>query len=164
MLTRGRTRAAWGAVGLVWLAAFKAWTAAVPASPRPLPGPPSAIASSVLFDTAALRSNAAVIRDRDPFRLERKPAQVRYDPWAHAPIAVAVVQPTVQRPTLFLVGILGGPPWQAVIEGIPGREVGVVMRPGEDAAGIRLIGINGDTAVLRGLDTTWVLTPKRAWP
>jgi len=65
--------------------------------------------------------------------------------------------------SLSLAGIVGGPPWMALIEGIPGHESGAVLIQGEEINGFRLESIRGDTAVLVGFDSTWVLVPKQVW-
>jgi hypothetical protein len=55
----------------------------------------------------------------DPFRLANVPAAVRFDPnnEANAGASIAVSPPA--RPVMTLKAIVGGPPWQAVIDGIP---------------------------------------------
>lgn len=160
--SRASALAVWAAIGVVWAASIAAWIIPIPLQPSQTLGASGSPAAPITFDTTTIRTSAALIRDRDAFRLERRPAQVRYNPWEPPSAVVTLAQPT-PRPVLALVGILGGPPWFAVIEGIPGRETGVLLRTGEDAAGIRLLRIKGDTAFLRGLDTTWVLTSKRVW-
>lgn len=145
------------------LCSIAAWATAVPASPpeeresrleaaTPAPAPP---------DTGALRKSTARLRQHNPFRLDRKPADVRYNPWE--PVAVAAPPPAPPRPPLALAGLIGGPPWSALVEGIPGREGGVLLQAGDSVNGIRLVAIRGDTAVLSGFDTTWALTARRAW-
>jgi hypothetical protein len=56
-----------------------------------------------------------------------------------------------------------GPPWQAVVEGIPGREGGVVVREGEVLGELRVRSIKRDTVVVVGFDTTWALAVRRPW-
>jgi hypothetical protein len=158
---------AWGAAGLTAMTAFVAWATIVPGlSPiDPLSTVQRAASHAALappIDTAGLAVSAARLRDRDPFRSERKPTSVRYNPWEPAPAPI-VTPPRPPRPNLALVGIVGGPPWIALVEGVPGREGGVLLREGEEAGGVRLEAILGDTVRLAGLDTTWVLTPRRAW-
>ena len=114
-------------------------------------------------DTVGLASMAATIRDRDPFRSDRKPANARFNPWQAVAAPGVIPHPAPVRPPLALVGIVGGPPWTALVEGIPGREAGVLLRVGEEAGGVRLVDIRGDQAHLSGFDTTWVLTPRRTW-
>ncbi len=111
-------------------------------------------------DTAGLGQAAARIRDRDAFRVARRPADVRFSPWG---VASRPELPPRIRPALALTGIIGGPPWSALVEGIPGRESGVLLIVGEESNGIRLTAVRGDTALLAGFDTTWALTPRRPW-
>jgi hypothetical protein len=63
-------------------------------------------------------------------------------------------------PTLALAGITGGPPWTALIEGVPGHEAGVLLRQGESAGGITATRIGRDSVHLTGLDTNWVLAQR----
>lgn len=148
---------------LVVLAAIGAWSTTVPPVPRQVRRPDASPRSPAPIDTGRLRASAAMIRHRDAFRLERRPTSVRYNPWEPVDPAAATSHPRPGRPTLTLAGLLGGPPWHAVVEGIPGREGGVLLRLGEEVLGVRLREIRGDTAVLSGFDTTWTLTTRRAW-
>lgn len=113
-------------------------------------------------DSQSIRSAAAALRNRNPFRIERSPTAVRF---GSPPVVVPppIPDPTPPRPQPVLAGIVGGPPWLAVIEGIPGREAGVLLAEGEEVGGVRLERLRGDTAVLSSQDTTWVLVPKRLW-
>jgi hypothetical protein len=150
---------AWTLAVVAGVASTWAWSTAVPAVPReprkaypavPIPPP----------DTAGLAQAAAALRDRDPFRFERKPTKVRFNPWE--PTGVTAAAPRAPaRPTLGLVGVLGGPPWNALLKGVPGREAGVVLGVGESVNGIKLTRMHGDTAFVSGFDTTWVLIPGR---
>jgi hypothetical protein len=63
---------------------------------------------------------------------------------------------------LVLAGVIG-PPWQALIEGIPGHPGAVVLRQGQRIEDMRVISITRDRAVVQGADTTWRLTLKRNW-
>ncbi len=154
--------AAWTLCGVATLAAIAAWTTAVP---RAVPGTARGrgAAPAVVVDTSGISAAAARLRDRDPFRIDRKPAPIRFTPWESAPPGGTPPRPAPIRPSLAVAGIVGGPPWIAVVEGIPGREAGVLLTVGEEANGIRLTEIRGDTARLAGFDTTWALIPRRPW-
>ncbi|HXT05158.1 MAG TPA: hypothetical protein VN760_13310 [Casimicrobiaceae bacterium] len=112
---------------------------------------------------ATLDSAAIAIVSNDAFRLANEPSAVRYDPndetrtghAANAPAAAPL------RPTMTLKAIVGGPPWQAVVDGIPGRSPGTIVRAG--AAFDRLVArrVTRDSVVFQGPDTTWVLTFQR---
>jgi len=139
-----------------------AWATAIPESPIAESSIAPGTAAPAAVDTVALGAAATRLRQRDPFRLERKPTDVRYNPWE--PV-VTVAAPTAARvrPPLTLAGLLGGPPWNALIEGIPGRENGVLLQLGDSANGVRFVALRGDTVVLAAFDTTWSLTARRAW-
>lgn len=108
---------------------------------------------------SALAVLAASIAARDPFRLDRRPPAVAFGAQPIAPTALA--DPS-RRPRLLLTGTFG-PPWQAVLEGIPGREGSVVARVGDVFGELRVRSIRRDTVVVQGADTTWKLTVRRVW-
>jgi hypothetical protein len=114
------------------------------------------------IDTRSVRSAAIELQNRNPFRMERSPTSTRFGSMEVAP-AADVAEAHVSRPNLVLAGVIGGPPWFALVEGIPGREAGVALMQGEEVNGFRLVRLRGDTAVLSGLNTTWVLLPKQVW-
>ena len=114
----------------------------VPAPPRP--------------DSDARDEAVVTIADENLFRAERaSPAEGA---------AIAAAQPMQIRqpkPVLSLRGILGGPPWDALIEGIPGHDGAVVLRAGQRSGDITVRTIRRDTVFLQGMDTTWKLTLRR---
>jgi len=140
-----------------------AWATAIPVSAieQSDTKPPRAAAAAAGTDTVALATFVTRLRLRDPFRLDRKPAEVRYNPWE--PVTGTTPAPKPAKPALTLAGLLGGPPWNALVEGIPGREGGVLVQLGDSANGVRFVALRGDTVVLAGFDTTWSLTARRAW-
>lgn len=148
---------------VVTLGSIVAWTTAVPApSSEERQSETGAPAAPAKPDSVASGKSTARLRQRDPFRLDRKPTDVRYNPWE--PVAVAApAPPPAPRPPLALAGLLGGAAWTALVEGIPGREGGVLLRVGDSVNGVKLVALRGDTAWLSGFDTTWALTPRRAW-
>src|SRR5438093_9971315 len=138
---------------LLAIASIGAWTTAVPATAIDARRTPPAAAPVPPVDTITLATAAARIRARDAFRLDRKPADVVYNPWEPtAPVS----RPAPQRslPRLGLAGLVG-PPWNALIEGVPGRESGLLLKVGEEVNGITFVAVRGDTVLLSGLDTTW---------
>jgi hypothetical protein len=119
-------------------------------TPAPILGPRSS--------TLVAASEALVTRD--PFRLERKPSGVAYTPAAEgAPPPVA----PPARPALAVVGIVGGPPWEALLDGVPGRQGSALVRRGDTLSGLRIRSITKDTVKVTGMDTTWILSVRRAW-
>jgi hypothetical protein len=110
-------------------------------------------------DGQALASHAAKTVSGDPFRIERKPANVAF---GVPPAASAPAPSAAQRPRLVVSGIIG-PPWRAVLEGIPGREGSTVVIEGQAFGELRVRSIRRDTVVVAGRDTTWKLTVRRPW-
>ena len=94
----------------------------------------------------------------DPFRLSNEPAAVRYDPATDGVAAIAAVP--VVRPTLVLKAIIGGPPWQAVIDGLPGQPPGTIAAPGTRFDKLLVRSVSRDSVVVQGPDTTWALSFK----
>ena len=113
----------------------------------------------------SLTAASTVIVERDLFRLDRRPSSVPYAPTAVDGPPSQVARPP--RPTLVVTGIVGGPPWEALVDGIPGRPASVVVRRGDvfgDSTGrlvVRRVG--PDTVIIAGMDTTWTLTVRKAW-
>ena len=68
-----------------------------------------------------------------------------------APPASSGTQPVLR-------GILGGPPWSAIIAGLPALPGAVVMRPGDTVAGFTVVRMARDTVVLRGGGRSWFVT------
>lgn len=96
---------------------------------------------------------------RDPFRLDRRPASVPFGAEEPSPVAEP---PRPARPALQLSGV-SGPPWQAVLEGLPGHEGGVVAREGDRFADLHVRLVRADSVIVDARDTTWVLRVRRAW-
>ena len=97
---------------------------------------------------------------RDPFRLERRPSGV---PYSAATEAAPPPAPRPPRPTLAVAGIVGGPPWEAIITGIPGRSEAALVRRGDTLGGFHVRSITRDTVRISGMDTMWVMTIREAW-
>ena len=117
-----------------------------------------AIPSDSIDDAASATS------DHDPFRLTREPSAVPYD--ANGEV-VTPAQPAPPKPPLALSGIVG-PPWVAVLEGVPGRTGSVLAKTGDTLARppLTLLVVHRiwrDTVVVRGADTTWTLTVYHPW-
>lgn len=133
--------------------------------PRPNTAETTGVPASHGFDARSLSRSlpdaAATIAESAPFRLDRRPASV---PYGHEPVERDLQQPTPPpSPTLFLSGIIGGPPWEAIVEGLPGGEGGVLVYAGQTLGDLRVVSIQPDTVVVAGPDTTWVLTLRRPW-
>jgi len=96
---------------------------------------------------------------RNPFRLSRVPALV---PYSLRTNSLAPVGSTL--PVLVLRGIVGGPPWQAIIDGIPEQPSGTVVRSGSVFGVLEIQTVSRDTVVVRAADSTWRLTLSRNNP
>jgi hypothetical protein len=113
---------------------------------------------SVPRSTSLVAASEALVA-HDPFRLERKPSGVAYMPALEG----ALPPPRPPRPVLSVVGIVGGPPWEALLEGVPGRPAAALVRRGDTLGGLRIRSITRDTVRITGMDTTWALSVRRAW-
>ncbi len=154
--------------GLVLLALGGAWVTGL-AITRPvvgveMPAPHSLIrprANGVVDSPIDRRSVERAIA-RPAFRADRRAPSRGYDPeQALRPDPPAA--PLVPKPTLAITGIVWGEEPAAVVEGVPGTEGSVVLRPGDSAAGLRMVRIQGDRVVIRGMDTTWQLRVREPW-
>jgi hypothetical protein len=153
---------AWAVAVMSVVSAVWAWVNSIPVAHVETGFIPPAPEASRHIDVKTILSASAVLRDRDPFRVERAPTSVRFGAAPVTPSEPAV-ETRPERPKLVLAGIVGGPPWMALVEGVPGREGGVILVQGETMNGIRLDRLWSDSAALSDSDTTWVLSPKRVW-
>ena len=110
--------------------------------------------------TGDVNHAAASLVEVDPFRAARRPSPIEYLPDLEG---APPPPPRAPRPALAISGIIGGPPWSAVLEGVPGREAGAVVHPGDTLGGVRVHAVKRDTLVITGMDTTWRLIVRRAW-
>jgi hypothetical protein len=113
--------------------------------------------SAGLLSDDSLSGAEDAIVGNDPFRLSNSPPAVRYDPAADAAPAGALITPQL-RPSLVLKAIVGGPPWQAVIDGIPGHPSGTLARAGSKFDRLTVRVVTRDSVVVQGMDTSWVLS------
>lgn len=154
-------RGLWAVTGLATIVAVlgvRAARATPAVAPRPI-APAAAEPGRVGADSIA--QAAAYVAASDPFRLSRQPAAVAYSP-ALEGLAPPVTQ-RPPRPTLVLRGIVGGPPWSAILDGVPGRDGSVVARRGDSLGTLVVRAVGRDTVIINGADTTWRLTVKRSW-
>ncbi len=94
----------------------------------------------------------------DPFRLERKPSSVPFG--APPSVGAQSARPVRVAPT---VSGLIGPPWRAVLEGIPGRAGGVLVASGDTVGGYRILRVRSNSVEVQAPDTLWRLTVRRTW-
>ena len=130
---------------------------AVVAMPIVAPAP----AAARTFAADSLANGASYIVENDPFRTSRQPPSIPYSPSLEglAPVPVA----RAPRPNFLLRGIVGGPPWSAIVEGVPGRNGAALLRKGDSLGDLVVRLVTRDTVVIKGADTTWRLTVRRAW-
>jgi len=118
----------------------------------------------VLLSDDSLATLEERIVARDPFRLSNRASAVRYDAFADATVLGAPGMPpssAVPRPVLELRAIVGGPPWQAIIDGLPGQQPGTTAQPGSRFDKLVVRAVTRDTVIVQGPDTTWVLSFRR---
>ena len=155
-------RASWGgAVSLLFAAAYL-WLGEKPlagSSQSPSETQPPGAAQP---DTNDLDAAVEEVIMRNPFRLSRRPSGVPFGSEAQLTPQPAPAAPP--RPRLVLAGLVGGPPWVALLEGIPGRDGPVAVRQGDTLAGLSIRDVTRDGAVIADLDTLWRLTLKRIAP
>lgn len=126
-------------------------TPAVAGAIAPLPSAPA------MFDADSLAQYAERATDGNLFREDRSrtPEHIAEQSTALAP------HPTTPVPPLSLRGIIGGPPWDVVLDGIPGRSAGTVLRDGETVAGFTVAVIARDAVRIKGQDTSWTIFLRR---
>lgn len=151
----------WSLAALAGVLAVAGWRSGLTAQgPAAVTAITSRVPPPEPFDTDALQVATDSIAAGDPFRFEHRPSSVPYTVQAEGAPPPSPLPP---KPKISVVGIIGGPPWEAVVEGIPGREGSVVVRQGETVGPLQFTSIKRDTVVVQGADTTWHLTLRRAW-
>lgn len=116
------------------------------------PAPMSADSLTVLSDRIA---------DADVFRLARRPSPIAFGTNATGDTPS---QAKPAKPSLALSGIIGGPPWIAILDGVPGHDQGVSVRAHDSIEGLQVRSVAPDHVVIVGLDSTWRFTVHRPWP
>jgi hypothetical protein len=149
---------AWSFVaGGIFLVAFAAGTPVDISAPTP-PRDRAVLRSpaSVAYAADSLARQAIA---RNPFRVDRRPARVAYDPVR----AATPPAPQPPKPVLVLAGIVWGADPTALIEGLPGIEGSRVVRVGEVVGAFTVRAIERDRVTVTGMDTTWTLQVKEPW-
>lgn len=112
----------------------------------------------------SLQTISERIVSHDPFRLDHHPAAVPYRPELDGVVtAPPPPPPKPPKPRLALAGILGGPPWTALLDSVPGREGSVLVHKGDTLGGLRIRAVGRDTVIVQGADTVWKLVVRRPW-
>lgn len=159
MNARACERLLWSAAVALGVVAVAAWRGAVPALAVASPASARVPRIVTLVDADTLMRAANVATDADLFRSARRPSPVAYRPELEG----APPPPRPPRPALQVTGMVGGPPWEAVLEGVPNRDGSVLVHSGDTLSGLRIRAVHRDTVIIEGLDTTWRLTVRRAW-
>jgi hypothetical protein len=105
-------------------------------------------------------SLAAALVSGNPFRFDRRPASVAFDPLGEPPPEAG---PSAPRPNLRLLGIVAGADPTAVVEGFPGSDHSRVVRAGDVVAGLRVVRITAASVIIAADDTTWTLSVPEPW-
>ena len=162
MTSRRWELALWSVAGLCGLAAVLGSGAAVSGGPGEQPD--ASIAPERPMNRADPGTQVlAPVVEHDPFRISRHPSPVAYRPELEGVIPPPP-PPKPPHPTLSLSGILGGPPWEALIEGVPGHDASTLVRAGEVLGALRVRAVTRDSVIIVGEDTTWRLGMKRGAP
>ena len=149
-----------GAVAMLATAGVRTWHARGGGSEAAVPGLPL-VPRAPVRAVAAERSDGQIAA-ADPFRAVRHASPIAYRPELEG-IAPPPPPPKPPRPVLSVAGILGGPPWDALLDGIPGKDGSTMVHAGESIGGLTVRSITRDSVIVRGSDTTWRLALKRSW-
>jgi hypothetical protein len=112
-----------------------------------------------MFDGDSLDSAASHVVTHDPFRLERKPANVAF---STAPPAIVGAPPQGPPVRIALQGMIGGPPWRAIVSGIPGHDGTIMVSSGDTLGGVTIRHIDRGGITVRVKDSTWTVTLAKA--
>jgi len=101
---------------------------------------------------STLADAARILVDTDPFRLNRTPPSVAFG-------AKPVTDHRLSTPPLRLTlhGVVGGPPWRAVIDGIPGKPTNTVVAQGATIGSLVVVEVGADSVVIQTPDTVLTL-------
>ncbi len=155
----------WLATAVVGVAAVLGWRLAANDSalaPRVLSGGAPELRRAI---ADSVKSRATYIAAHDPFRPDHHPASVAYRPDLSSEGAPSAPPPPPKppKPRLTVAGIVGGPPWSALLDSVPGRDGSVLVRKGDTLGGLRVRSVGRDTVIVQGADTVWKLIVRRPW-
>lgn len=154
-------RMAYAATCVLAALAVRGWKTSDPGHPLTMRDP-VALAMTKSASKDALSAAAEEVIVNNPFRISRRPSAL---PFGSDQNQAQPSEPApTPRPSLALVGVVGGPPWIALVQGVPGRDGLVVFRRGDTVAGLSVSEVTRQGAVVIGADTLWRLTLKRIVP
>lgn len=119
------------------------------------PAPPAPVAPGGAQDSVFSELEQMLVAN-DPFRIANAPSSVAYDPGIDGAPGTMMAVPAM-RPALALKAIVGGPPWQAIVDGIPGQPAGTVVVNGMAFGKLTVRSVTRDSVLIQGPDTMWVL-------
>ena len=147
-----------GAAAVLLMAAIARWNGADALAAASAPAVVARRAGVQVLSDSVLEEAEDLAVANDPFRLSNTPPDVRYDPATEGiPGAPRPYVPPPVRPAFALKAIVGGPPWSAVVDGIPGQPAGAVVRQGVQYEKLLVRSVTRDSVIIQGPDTTWVL-------
>lgn len=155
----------WALALAVGVAAWRASRNVVPAEAAQARARPAAPPEPLRFGEGRLVEAAGAITRGDPFRLDRRPSPVAFSAAPGSVNGMAFTPPPPPpppKPQLSISGLVG-PPWTALLDGVPGRDGPVSVRAGDRVGELRVRGVGPDGVVVVGMDTTWRLSLKRTW-
>jgi len=115
-----------------------------------------AMAAVLTYNPRELIEAADTVASTDPFRLDRHPSHTP----PGSPAIPSPSMPVSDQLRLALTGV-SGPPWHAIVSGVPGHDGGVVVKAGDTLGSIKIRTIRRDTVILQTSDSTLTLTLKR---
>lgn len=128
----------------------------------PAPPPPAGPATQPIAELEIEPRLVKLSIARPIFRSDRLAPSHDFDPEREQDRS-APPDPPAPKPALSISGLVWGDQPAAVVEGLPGIEGSMVLREGDSAAGFKVVRIEGERVIIRGLDTTWRLPVKESW-
>jgi hypothetical protein len=156
----------------VLLLGWSRWRRAEPAAAAPAAAIDATPPEPRRVPRDRLAAAGRTVTGGNPFRLDRVPAPIGFAQPGMAGMPGMMGMPGMPppeyepppppRPQLLVSGIIG-PPWQAMLEGVPGREGAVVVKRGDVLGDLRIRDITESVVVVASPDTTWRLTVRKPW-
>jgi hypothetical protein len=162
-IARLAERALFGATLLLLVLGALAWHRALRPVRVARPAWGSVPALAVLPDTDSVTTLVTRIADADLFRLARHPSAIAYRPGVDPNAPAPPPPPAPPKPPLAVAGIVGGPPWAALLDGVPGHDGSVLVHPGDTLAQLTVRAVRPGQVVITGIDTTWRRALKSTW-
>lgn len=115
------------------------------------------------FDSDRVRrefdSLAAIGTRRAPFSSKAQGARERAQDVPELTAPATVRDPV---PNLRLAATAGGPPWRAILGGVPGAASETLVRPGDSIGDFTVVDIGPESITLRWRDTTFTIRTERS--